>query len=205
MNVADKYNKIYSENKVVFGVGKPEGIVEKILDFGKTGTALELGAGEGRNSLFLASHGFTVRAVDISEIGVSKIRTIAQKQNLPLEVEVADITAFIWDKNYDVIVSTFVFHHLPRAIVLNLVHQMQAHTADGGFNAVTLFKDGGDFSRHSFGQDFFYVKDDELQALYGDWEILKYFERERPAFDKNSDGTSMVNTCAYLLARKRNS
>ena len=34
------------------------------------GRALDLAAGEGRNAVFLAQHGFKVDAVDISETGV---------------------------------------------------------------------------------------------------------------------------------------
>src|SRR5919199_5652595 len=38
------------------------------------GTALDLGAGEGRNSLWLAERGWRVTAVDLSDVAVAKGR-----------------------------------------------------------------------------------------------------------------------------------
>ena len=62
-----KYDGIYSN----FEDGKPEEIVTKIPT--RKGTALELGAGQGRNAIWLAKNGYSVEAVDISSVGVDLI------------------------------------------------------------------------------------------------------------------------------------
>ena len=66
------YNKLYSENEITYEDGKPDDIVEDILKFKSFGSALEIGAGEGRNALFLAEHEFQTTAQDISQVGIEK-------------------------------------------------------------------------------------------------------------------------------------
>ncbi|WP_280387472.1 class I SAM-dependent methyltransferase [Nocardia wallacei] len=41
--------------------------------------ALDLACGEGRNALWLATHGWQVRAVDFSQVGIDKGRTVASR------------------------------------------------------------------------------------------------------------------------------
>lgn len=58
-----KYEKVYSEHECVFGI-EPTPVVKKVLEHITYGKVLDLGAGEGRNSLFLAENGFEVTAID---------------------------------------------------------------------------------------------------------------------------------------------
>ena len=56
-----------------FALGKePNPFLKKYLRFLPKGKALDIAAGEGRNAVFLAQHGFDVDAVDISENGLKK-------------------------------------------------------------------------------------------------------------------------------------
>jgi SAM-dependent methyltransferase len=41
--------------------------------------ALDLACGEGRNALWLATHGWQVRAVDFAQVGIDKGRTVASR------------------------------------------------------------------------------------------------------------------------------
>lgn len=43
---------------------------------------LSLGEGQGRNSVYLASHGHSCTAVDISEVGLSKCMKYAQEKGM---------------------------------------------------------------------------------------------------------------------------
>jgi tellurite methyltransferase len=49
----------------------PSAIVKQYFKLAEGKKALDIAAGNGRNSLFLADQGFTVAAVDISDIGLS--------------------------------------------------------------------------------------------------------------------------------------
>ena len=52
------------------------------------GKALVLAAGEGRNAVFLAEHGFDVLAVDASAKGLEKARALASEKGVEIETEV---------------------------------------------------------------------------------------------------------------------
>jgi len=51
----------------------PSRIVTKHYALSRPGKALDIAAGNGRNSIFLAKHGFSVEAVDISDVGLRQI------------------------------------------------------------------------------------------------------------------------------------
>ncbi len=50
----------------------PSKIVQEYASIAPRGRALDLACGNGRNALFLARQGFTVDAVDISDVGLSR-------------------------------------------------------------------------------------------------------------------------------------
>jgi len=56
-----------------------------------TGRALDLGAGEGRHSVWLASLGWQVTAVDFSPVGIERGRQGAQEVGVQVDWVVADV------------------------------------------------------------------------------------------------------------------
>jgi tellurite methyltransferase len=202
MSLENHYNKIYSENEKTFGGGKPEKVVSDITKYKSSGLVLELGAGEGRNSLFLAEQGFEVTARDISQVGVEKLNKAAQEKGLNIHTEVKDIRTLDTDRQYDIFVCTYVLHHLSREDAVSLIKQMREHTSEDGLNTITTFTENGDFYRNNPDTDNFYPKEGELRELYADWDVLEYEEVENQAFAKRPDGSPMVNVSAKLIARK---
>lgn len=202
MLVEQLYNKIYSENENVFGDGKPEKIVEEIPKLLESGSVLDIGAGEGRNSIFLAERGFKVTANDISDVGIEKINKLAKEKGLNIQAEVNDLKSLTLNNNFDVLICTFVLHHFDRQNALALIKQIQNHTNPGGVNALTAFTEDGDFYRHSPQTKNFYLKPNELKELYNGWEVLEYHEKESKAFKKNPDGSPMTNVAVKILVRK---
>jgi len=51
----------------------PSRIVTKHYALNRPGKALDIAAGTGRNSIFLSKHGFSVEAVDISDVGLRQL------------------------------------------------------------------------------------------------------------------------------------
>jgi SAM-dependent methyltransferase len=60
----------------------------------KSGAALDIGMGQGRNALYLASRGWKVTGVDISDEGIRAAREAAVARHLPLDAVNADITTY---------------------------------------------------------------------------------------------------------------
>ncbi|MDE3073856.1 MAG: class I SAM-dependent methyltransferase [Chloroflexota bacterium] len=59
------------------------------------GRAVDLGAGEGRNSLWLAGRGWAVVAVDSSEVALSRTREAAAARGLSVQTVQEDAAAFL--------------------------------------------------------------------------------------------------------------
>lgn len=74
----------------------------------KQPSVLDLAAGEGRNALFLASHGCSVDAVDISQEGLQRAKVRAEAENLSLRPIIADLDHFpMPESQYDLILNFF--------------------------------------------------------------------------------------------------
>ena len=76
------------------------------------GRALDVGCGEGRNALWLASKGWEVVGVDFSEVGLDKARRIAERRGLAAEWVAADVTTYRPTPGvFDLVVLAYL--HLP--------------------------------------------------------------------------------------------
>lgn len=113
--------------------GGPQGPADwlrQIFDSGHwpmtTGLALDIAAGTGGNALFLAERGFQVDAMDISEVGLEKGRTEAQKRGLTINFIQTDLDSVELPRvAYDLIIN---FNFLLRP----LIPKMKAALKAGG-------------------------------------------------------------------------
>ncbi len=87
------WRKEYKKREFYWGI-KPDSILVKFLSKISKGKALDIGSGEGRNSIFLAQNGFKVESVDILKEGLDKCSDTAQKYNLPIITRCINIKNF---------------------------------------------------------------------------------------------------------------
>ncbi|HEX2838088.1 MAG TPA: class I SAM-dependent methyltransferase [Phycisphaerales bacterium] len=112
---SDFWNQRYAADALVYGEAPNDFLASMAARFPTSGTALDLGAGEGRNALFLASRGLDTLAVDQSEVGMSKAQRLAKERGLTLRTQAADLAVFDAPAaSFDIISSIFV--HLPTPI-----------------------------------------------------------------------------------------
>ncbi len=77
------------------------------------GRALDLGCGNGRNSLYLAANGFTVTAWDKNPMSINNLESIRAAEALEnLRTAVTDLNSLTFDGEYDLILSTVVMMFL---------------------------------------------------------------------------------------------
>jgi len=115
------WDERYSGEQLVYGEA-PNGFLASVTGrFPSSGRALDIGAGEGRNALFLASCGLDVLAVDQSSVGMRKAERLASERGLGLRTQAVDLSDFDAEpESFDVVSSIFV--HLPAAL-RSAVHQ----------------------------------------------------------------------------------
>lgn len=73
------------------------------------GTALDLGCGQGRNSLWLASRGFEVTGLDLSPVAIEQATAVAAELDLNVSFESVDLTT--WDPSdrvWDLVALTYL-------------------------------------------------------------------------------------------------
>jgi tellurite methyltransferase len=100
---------------------------------------LDVGCGEGRNAIFLTEHGHRLDAFDLSEAGIEKAKTIANNKGLEVNFFVCDLSEFVFEKEYDVILSHGVLHLPEKAMRNKFIEEAQKHTGIGGYNIIGVF------------------------------------------------------------------
>lgn len=79
------------------------------------GRALDVATGKGRNALFLAEMGFSVDAIDISEVALQEARRQAQERSLTITFRQADLdNVELPEAAYDLVLN---FNFLQRSLI----------------------------------------------------------------------------------------
>lgn len=94
------------------------------------GTAVDLGAGEGRNALWLASLGWEVTAVDFSAVGLAAGRARAEESGLDVEWVTADATTWVSPQLVDLVVVAYL--QLPSEELSRAIGTAAGYLARGG-------------------------------------------------------------------------
>jgi ubiquinone/menaquinone biosynthesis C-methylase UbiE len=93
----DKWND-YFKNSHGYNL-KPNQLLVDTVKGKKPGTALDVAMGQGRNAIFLASQGWKVTGVDISDEGMRIAKDAAAAQKLKLDTVNADLEKYDFGKD----------------------------------------------------------------------------------------------------------
>ncbi|MEV5648231.1 methyltransferase domain-containing protein [Nocardia sp. NPDC052254] len=134
--------------------------------------ALDLAAGEGRHALWLATHGWDVRAVDFSQVGIDKGRTVASRLSRSVRAritwqcaDVTDLPGADIDGPFELILAVYI--HLPPAQRRTLLLSAAERLSPGGILLVL----GHDTTNITEGQggpqdpDILFTPDDVIADL----------------------------------------
>ena len=107
----DFWNSRYSDQEFAYGT-EPNEFLKEQIEMLKTGKALFLGEGEGRNAVYAAKLGWQVDAVDFSSSAKIKALKLAEENMVTINYEVSDLNDYTFKESYyDLVVMIFV--HLP--------------------------------------------------------------------------------------------
>ena len=82
---ASEWDARYSEGDGAMWSGRPNGrLVAEVADL-TPGRALDVGCGEGADAIWLARCGWTVTAIDISDVAVARAREAAERAGVAVE------------------------------------------------------------------------------------------------------------------------
>jgi len=186
----EKYGMTRTHSEVVYSAGMV-----------KPGKTLDLGCGNGRNSLYLAANGFDVTAWDKNAASIDNIESIKAKEGIAnLQTAIQDLNSLRFDGEYDFILSTVVLMFLQPETIPGLIDNMQRCTKPGGYNLIVAAMDTEDYPCN-VGFPFAF-KTGELSGYYAGWEQLKYNEDVGELHRTDAQGNRIKLRFATLLARK---
>jgi len=109
------WDEIYSGTEFAFSKEPNDFLRETFEQIPAGGHVLCLAEGEGRNAVFLAQQGYTVTAMDMSEVGLIKATQLAKDRGVTITTQVADLADYQFGENkWDAIVS--IWAHVPDAL-----------------------------------------------------------------------------------------
>lgn len=151
----------------------------RLLEDRPPGRALDLGSGEGADSIRLALLGYEVDSVDISPVATAKTTLFAKEAGVDVNAITADISQFEPDHAYDIVICNGVLHYVSDK--QTIVERMQAATKRNGLNVVSLWSTHSSLpSCHSAVPVFCDDEQGVVTKLYSHWRSeFMYFDRNK--------------------------
>lgn len=171
------WDERYSSSPAIWS-GRPNPhLVSEAADL-TPGRALDVGSGEGADAIWLAERGWTVTAVDHSQVALTRSAERAEQEGADVAARIswerADVTD--WEPGdgiYDLVSAQFM--HLPSADRIPLFARLAASVAPGGSLLIVghNLSDRETSLRSHFDEDFFWAGEAVIEALDPDaWEIV---------------------------------
>jgi SAM-dependent methyltransferase len=168
----DEWNEAYRRS--IGFKREPNALLVDAVKGRKPGAALDVAMGQGRNSVFLATQGWKVTGVDISDEGLRIAKADAEKKKVAIETIEADLAT--WDfgrERWDLVVFVYAGAD-PKDI-----ERIKTSLRPGGLVVIEVFHaDGTGGTRSSgfatgelarlFGDGFRIVRDETVEDI-ADW------------------------------------
>ncbi len=188
--------------------GKPNPHLVSETEGLRAGSALEAGAGEGADAIWLADRGWRVTAVDLSGVALERAAAHAANRGAGIADRIEwrreDLTS--WDpaaESYDLVSVHYL--HLPTAMRADVFGRLAAAVAPGG----TLLIVGHHPSDLETTMprppmpELFYTGDDIAGLLdAGDWDIVTNDAPGRVATDPDGNPVTIHDTVFRAFRRK---
>ncbi|RDI63191.1 class I SAM-dependent methyltransferase [Nocardia pseudobrasiliensis] len=149
---AAEWDARYAQSELVWGAPPNATVVEHVYGLDRRVTpqpdapgeqppalprALDLACGEGRNAVWLATHGWQVRAIDFSQVAIDKGRTVASRLSRSvrgrIDWQCADVTDLAEaDVSGPFELVLMVFLHLPAEQRRKVLAQAAERISPGG-------------------------------------------------------------------------
>jgi SAM-dependent methyltransferase len=186
------YDKTYKEIKDVFGSEPVEILKRYYKKIDITKPVLDIGAGQGRNSFFLAKAGYTVDAIDPSRISIESINEITKRENYKINAYQQSFDEFNYRNNpYSAILVFGLLQILDLKSISLLTKMIDKYTTNGSLVFITAFsvkdasfkkykkewkKDGRNSFSDKKGNHRTFFETNEIIELFDNYKIIHQWE-----------------------------
>ena len=141
--MSETWDKVYSNDASFFGEDPSNFALDCYEEFKKHGVKrmLELGCGQGRDTIFFASKGVDVVAIDSSEVAINTLSKITTEKNLPIRPIINNASDGIPFENsyFDAVYSHMFFNmRFTDDQVKSLFVEVNRVLKNGGLNLFTV-------------------------------------------------------------------
>jgi SAM-dependent methyltransferase len=164
----DFWNRKFSDPKTQF-IRQPSRLLADAIRNRPPGRALDLGMGEGRNTIFLAQQGWDATGVDISDIAVAEAKQHAAKVHVNISTVIEDLDHYQFGINKWDLVALFYMHAWYQGTRPS--SRLLAALKPGGLLVIEGFA----------GEQKFMFQSNELLSDFADLIILRYEDIEDEA------------------------
>ncbi|WP_327091680.1 class I SAM-dependent methyltransferase [Nonomuraea sp. NBC_01738] len=165
----------YGEADRVWSGNPNEALVREAGDL-PPGRALDLGAGEGADAIWLAARGWRVTAVDISQVALDRAVRHAEREGVAgrISFERHDLSRTFPDGPFDLVSAHFLHSNveLPREVILRTA---AAAVAPGGVLLIVGHAGFPDWEHDHHHDVHFPTPQETLESLElpeGQWDVL---------------------------------
>jgi tellurite methyltransferase len=139
---------------------------------------LDVGCGEGRDSIFFARNGYLVSGFDSSSEGVKKSLAWADELRLSIDFFKADVIEYRLQDFYDVVFSSGALHYIPPPLREEILSNYKRYTTAGGLHAhmVPIHKPFVPMDPQADDKEQTW-RSGELLTYYHDWKIEFFTEQ----------------------------
>ncbi len=197
------YDERYARPGLYWG-SRPTGLARDVVRLTRSlprapRTLVDLGSGEGRDSIYFARRGYRVLGVDISSVGVRKAERRASQLGVDVRFLVRDIRTYRLGPRVDVVFCSGALNNLPRRIRARRFEHFKAKTSPGGINAMNADVPKPYIPTQRTNPFATPFRSGELLGYYGDWQILDSGQVE---FVSHSGGVPHRKAMDVVIARK---
>ncbi len=199
---AAEWDARYREPDGAMWSGRPNGrLVAEVAEL-TPGPALDVGCGEGADAIWLARHGWTVTAIDVSDVAVGRAREVAEVAGATVEWICGDALQTPFPAGSFDLVS-MQYPALPKAAGEAAVRRLLDAVRPGGV-LLAVYHDLDDEHREHMKARGFdpadYVGADDLRQLLGD-DFTVEVHAVSPRIDPPPDTPHIADV--VLRARRR--
>jgi tellurite methyltransferase len=164
---------------------------------GHQARVLDLGCGEGRDSVFLAEQGHEVVGVDVALDGLRKGQLLAEDRGVRVRWVCTALPDLPARGPFDLVYSCGSIHYVARGDRGALFARLRGLTRPGGHHAHVVFTERRIYREKN--EVVHYFTPDELRDAYRGWIILRHEEGLIPCAQ---DGVRHVHSVETILAQR---
>ena len=185
-------------DRFIWGTGPSSLARDVARRLGPRARVLDLGCGEGRDSVFLAERGHSVVGLELSIDGLRKAARLAADRGVRVTWVCAALPAVPLSGPFDLVFSCGSIHYVASADRPRLFQELGALTRPGGYHAHAVFTARRVYREK--GEVVHYFTPRELGDAYRDWDVLRH---EEGLIRCAQDGVRHTHSVETLLARRR--